>query len=371
MAEIMAMIQAKKGVVIPLTNLLMWFKKNTGITKDEAGYWSKWANQAASGSTYDAIQLTGANQGLSVHTLFNDYISLDGDDFMNFTQFTKSSISIFIACRLIGPQGGDYIIGNNTSNSRLGYYANYGYAFETSNGLVFNTTHYDQIKAAEFHVASFIYNGTTVKYYIDGILIGSDSITGTVTFNKLFSDASAQRLKGFVSEVIVYEGAVNSKDQEIIENYLSTVIHGYYNKVPIMTGETTPSGIVTKSHQYDAVTYPAWKVFDDNGNTSWYINNAVFPEWVAYQFTTPKKICQYRITAAIYNDRYPTAWKIQGSNDGSSWTDLDIQTGQTFTNAQKKEYEFLNTTDFTHYRFLITAGQSSTELLLGRIELSE
>lgn len=34
----------------------------------------------------------------------------------------------------------------------------------------------------------------------------------------------------------------------------------------------------------------------------------------------------------------PTAWELFGSSDGLSWTKLDEQTGQTFSQGQHRSY---------------------------------
>ncbi len=75
---------------------------------------------------------------------------------------------------------------------------------------------------------------------------------------------------------------------------------------------------------------------------------------------------QYTITSA--NDmptRDPNSWTFEGSNDGSNWTTLDTQSGQSFASRfQTNTYNISNSTAYRIYRLNITAnhGDSSTQL---------
>lgn len=82
-------------------------------------------------------------------------------------------------------------------------------------------------------------------------------------------------------------------------------------------------------------------------------NNNNNPTWGACQF-------------------YPTAWKFQGSNNDTDWTDIDSQTGQTsWSPGVKKEYTFANSTSYRYYRWLISAGESSSWILIKEAEIME
>ena len=55
--------------------------------------------------------------------------------------------------------------------------------------------------------------------------------------------------------------------------------------------------------------------------------------------------------------REPTAWQFQGSNDGSTWTTLDTESGQAFSDPYKqKTYNIGNTTGYRYYQINVTAG---------------
>lgn len=61
----------------------------------------------------------------------------------------------------------------------------------------------------------------------------------------------------------------------------------------------------------------------------------------------------------------PKDWKFQGSNDDSSWTDLDTQTNVTaWTNSTAKHYTFSNTTFYRYYRILMTAHNGGSNVVI-------
>lgn len=69
---------------------------------------------------------------------------------------------------------------------------------------------------------------------------------------------------------------------------------------------------------------------------------------------------------------YPTAWKFQGSNNDTDWTDIDEQTGQSsWSPGVKKEYTFANFTGYRYYRWLFSAGASSDYMIIKEAEIME
>jgi len=71
------------------------------------------------------------------------------------------------------------------------------------------------------------------------------------------------------------------------------------------------------------------QAFDGDKGTKWL--TFATTGWIAAQLDAPRTVDQYALTSG--NDepgRDPADWQLQGSNDGSSWTTVDSQTGQTF-----------------------------------------
>lgn len=122
---------------------------------------------------------------------------------------------------------------------------------------------------------------------------------------------------------------------------------------PTMTSDTAPSGTSAASNPYPG--YPAWKAFDK----TWSLFSCYggFPQWLSYQWASGVVATEYWITMdSTYLSRAPKDFKFQGSNDGSSWTDLDTQTGITSWTAHiPNKYSFSNSTSYTYYRLYVTA----------------
>ncbi|MCG2726075.1 MAG: hypothetical protein L6420_07445, partial [Elusimicrobia bacterium] len=119
----------------------------------------------------------------------------------------------------------------------------------------------------------------------------------------------------------------------------------------------------------------AYKAMDDTNveiNDCWLSASTAFPHWLKYQFTSGRIIQRYTVVARNYSlIRYPGSWTLQGSKNDSDWITLDTQTGQTFTQAEKKIYSFTNSISYIYYRIHITAGEDASSVAIGEFELME
>jgi len=181
------------------------------------------------------------------------------------------------------------------------------------------------------------------------------------------------KLEDGITDEFEDETGVNTASSTY-ELYDST--YDYYapdkpNQIPTMTSNTAPSGTASADSVLNS-DYAAWKAMDKSNIDyyCWLSAASSFPHWLQYQFTSGKIITYYSITSRNYDTTYsPTDWKLQGSNNGSSWTDLDTQTSQSFSQNQKKTYSFSNSTSYTYYRLYITVGSNSSYVAIGEWEL--
>lgn len=92
--------------------------------------------------------------------------------------------------------------------------------------------------------------------------------------------------------------------------------------------------------------------------------------WIVYNLPAAKAVTAYSITSA--NDvpeRDPKNWKLQGSNDGNTWTDLDTQSDQKFSDRyETKKYMVYGGASYKYYRLYITATYDTRNTM---IQLSE
>jgi hypothetical protein len=103
------------------------------------------------------------------------------------------------------------------------------------------------------------------------------------------------------------------------------------------------------------------QAFDNDPWTRWYNGNTQPGPtgWLRYDFGSgiAPVIKRYTVNSADVTTRNPKDWTFQGSNDGSTWTTLDTQSGQTFSDPYKQNiYNIANTTGYRHYQLNVTAG---------------
>lgn len=118
----------------------------------------------------------------------------------------------------------------------------------------------------------------------------------------------------------------------------------------LTSATSDPNWEVTWSGEYsDRV---GWQAFDSDQSTTWCTYYAAVGDWLCWEYKGTEGsvlLRRYSIAKGSGNGDCPTGWKIQGSNDGSTWVDLDEQTGQSFPDNNAKEYTIPNNS--THYKF--------------------
>lgn len=124
-------------------------------------------------------------------------------------------------------------------------------------------------------------------------------------------------------------------------------------KVPTMTSNTTPSGECIYSTIYGS--YYAYYAFDGNDNTTSAIYNQA-DTYLGYKFASAVSVkC---VEVALQSGEAARSCKVQGSNDNSTWVDINTY---TFTDIKTK-YPIVNTDDFLYHRILNPAkvGEATT-----------
>ncbi|HEY8902841.1 MAG TPA: RICIN domain-containing protein [Chthoniobacterales bacterium] len=130
------------------------------------------------------------------------------------------------------------------------------------------------------------------------------------------------------------------------------------------------SGTATASSYNSAVETPD-KAFDTNPGSKWF-DSAAPTGWIQKDFgaNSAQTVKRYTIGCADVATRDPKDWQLQGSQDGSSWTTLDTQSGQTFAyRLQQHTYNIGNTTAYRYYRLNVTANNGDTTLAVAELGL--
>ncbi|WP_323184011.1 MULTISPECIES: ThuA domain-containing protein [unclassified Streptomyces] len=111
------------------------------------------------------------------------------------------------------------------------------------------------------------------------------------------------------------------------------------------------------------------KLFDGKNDTKWLAHAPT--GWVTMKLDKPAAVVNYALTSANdYPGRDPKDWKLQGSQDGESWTTLDTRTGETFPSRfQTRQFQFTNKQAYQHYRLEITANSGEPLIQLAELRL--
>ena len=119
--------------------------------------------------------------------------------------------------------------------------------------------------------------------------------------------------------------------------------------------------------------YPASAAFDDSLSTSatgdaqnpcHFAYYGGFPAAgieMNYDFGTPTYVNRYRIMGTCDGSysSVPKSWAFEGSNNGESWTTLDVRTNQSLVQEVWSEYAFFSSESFNIYRLRVTAVTGS------------
>lgn len=120
--------------------------------------------------------------------------------------------------------------------------------------------------------------------------------------------------------------------------------------VPKMTSNTEPSGVVTSSGN-DSANNPSWlpyNVFNEDITEGWWASTGT-NAYISYQSVKP--ICVKKISVqSILKNNYIRLknFKLQGSNDGSNWT--DIYSGVYENNDRTQIFSFANDNFYSYHK---------------------
>jgi alpha-tubulin suppressor-like RCC1 family protein len=200
-----------------------------------------------------------------------------------------------------------------------------------------------------FHHGTFANSGDP---YSDG------SVTTAATNGHVFADTATGTYSwGTLAHV---------KERENPDFTANSTLHTDYSST---YGWTTNSGWEVSAKDEFSSTYAAWKAFNKNdGGDTWLSGSAPSensPQWLKIKYPSTQVIKSYVIKARDNDSpRFPTVWKLQGSNNDSDWTDIGTeQTVSLWSVASEKSFDVSsNTTAYQYYRLRITGARESASL---------
>lgn len=204
---------------------------------------------------------------------------------------------------------------------------------------------------------------------------GGASTADKVKYNNTESGLQSTNVQGAVDELNSSLGDISNignttynSVEKILQYYID---NGYLPDlksmalIPVMTSNTKPSGVASAISELS--TNPAYFAFrnlysDTSSSAAWHANDTSGTShsnlWLMYKFPKAVTAKKFRIwfvyTSAV-------TFKIQGSNDGSTFTDLG-----TFTTV-KGEESLNNTKAYLYYRLFITSQTCSSSTYGGAV----
>jgi hypothetical protein len=163
---------------------------------------------------------------------------------------------------------------------------------------------------------------------------------------------------------------------------MATYTHNARCITPKMTANNAPSPVViAASSEYNS-TYKAFKAFDQTYHISGsdyqstWINlvSASLPHYLTVDLGSgnSKSIDSYTVTA--YGGNFcPKNFKVYGSNDGLTWTELDSRTNETsWGSYEMRTYTLASpSASYRYFKFEISAVVSGNQLDIYEMELLE
>lgn len=144
-------------------------------------------------------------------------------------------------------------------------------------------------------------------------------------------------------------------------------VSGYTDITPVMTSNTTPSGYVASASSSESTNRVAWTVFNGINATQqasgYWHSQANMPQWIMLQFPEAVRVDMFTIKNCIalgstslgtINYYGITAFQLQGSNNGSTFTTLGdyISTGDL---GATNQYIVNSPNSYKYYRINVTS----------------
>ncbi|MEE9557281.1 MAG: hypothetical protein V3V76_08475 [Candidatus Adiutricales bacterium] len=179
---------------------------------------------------------------------------------------------------------------------------------------------------------------------------------------------------GFVDEYEdengVDTGASSNQFFDAVNKLYQNVGTGTTDLVPVMTSDTTPSGVCSASTVFGAGS-EAFRAFDE-ASDEWLTQNGVSTGWVQYQFTSGQVAFAVRLQCGNNVTQMIRDFTVEGSNTGAfsgEETILATVTNETgWSINEKRTFDFASPGSFQFYRVDITAVNGGLVVRVQEVE---
>jgi hypothetical protein len=173
---------------------------------------------------------------------------------------------------------------------------------------------------------------------------------------------------------IGYTGSFN-------DMYAKWIANGKFNHIPMETGvaiipamtANVDQGFTLSTDMGEFGSLPLWECFDGvtNSATSYWLSNASTSSGeIVIQLDDTYPVYSYDVGSGPTVARMPRDWTFEGSNNGSSWTVLDTQTGVIADFAYDFDnYRLSSPVEYSYFRLNITDNNGDSRTAADRIQL--
>lgn len=185
------------------------------------------------------------------------------------------------------------------------------------------------------------------RYYKVNITSNNGGLYSIIT--DIYFDEVLPQNKSFILNEGEYKKYIPSSPAALGDNF-----------IPIMINNTSPSPYVAMSSpSYGG--YNAFNAFNRvfDGTSRW-ISVDPLPVWVGIDLSAPKKVYSYQLCSGNLTQQVKS-WILQGSNDNTTWIDLDTVTNNPLPIDKYDKLFKIDSPDFyRYYRVYITELVSGT-----------
>lgn len=194
----------------------------------------------------------------------------------------------------------------------------------------------------------------------------------TLTTTK-YTDSNVVKGKNYYYKVTAVNEAGESTGSASVGAYVKIYSS---NIIPVMTGYTTPSGVVRSDSERGSID-AAWQAFDGNTDTTWATVDGNL-HYVEYEFPTPKIVTKYLYSTMECDgaDSFYTSIdyaELRGYNEETSeWVQLHKNgAGGQYEELKTYEYGFDNTKAYKKYRLYAKGNLPDYPFLIFTLEMYE
>lgn len=166
-----------------------------------------------------------------------------------------------------------------------------------------------------------------------------------------------------------------TSNQKRTYTFSNTTAYSYY-RINVSVNNGGAYVVIAEWEIFEQISYDAWKALNHTNTDQydcWQANATT--GYLEYQFASAKTISNYAISSINAADQTlsPKSWTLKGSNNGTDWTTLDTQTNITgWTQAQTRNFSFVNTTAYSYYKLDITENNGhASYVTVGELSLGQ